>query len=69
MSGARISDGTGVANVATGVRNVQTELNAAASQATSPAMTEGASAPSLAPPAAPETGTSRQAPLPGFDKI
>jgi sec-independent protein translocase protein TatB len=56
-------------DVATGVRNVETELNAAASQATSPSMTEGASAPSLAPPAAPETVASRQAPLPGFDKI
>lgn len=57
-------------DVATGVRNVESELNAAASEAASPAKTDAAAAAPLPPPiAAEEKPASRQAPLPGFDKI
>jgi sec-independent protein translocase protein TatB len=61
---------TAASDVATGVRNVESELNAAASEATSAtSAVSPASATLPAPPAAPETPASRQAPLPGFDKI
>jgi sec-independent protein translocase protein TatB len=68
---------TAANDVASGVRNVESELNAAAAQATAPASAGAASAPAdaastppLPAPAAGEQGPSpRQAPLPGFDKI
>ena len=68
---------TAANDVASGVRNVESELNAAAAQATAPASAGAASAaadaastPPLPAPAAGEQGPSpRQAPLPGFDKI
>jgi sec-independent protein translocase protein TatB len=55
-------------DVATGVRNVESELNAAAAQAGSTS-SDTAPAPALPTPAAAEQEASRQAPLPGFDKI
>jgi sec-independent protein translocase protein TatB len=65
---------TAANDVATGVRNVETELNSAAAQATdtSAASTPAASTPAPAIPAAPsasEEPPPRQGALPGFDKI
>ena len=61
---------TAANDVASGVRNVEQELNAAAAEATATTSTEASSAPPLPPPApAGETAPPRQAPLPGFDKI
>ena len=61
---------TAANDVASGVRNVEQELNAAAAEATATTSTEASSAPPL-PPTAPagEAAPPRQAPLPGFDKI
>ena len=65
---------TAANDVASGVRNVESELNAAAAQATAPAPATAsgevsAGAPLPSPAAAGETSPTRQAPLPGFDKI
>ncbi|HJU25009.1 MAG TPA: Sec-independent protein translocase protein TatB [Casimicrobiaceae bacterium] len=49
-----------------GVRNVESELNAAASEASKSASAEATAAPS---PPAPAVEAPRQAALPGFDKI
>ena len=73
----------GAANdMAAGVHSVESELNAAASQATetggtavsssslpAPAAGTDASPPLPAPPAGTEASPPRQAPLPGFDRI
>jgi len=65
---------TAANDVATGVRNVESELNSAAAQATdtsaAAAAPSGAATPAVpAPPAPGEEAPSRQAALPGFDKI
>jgi len=65
---------TAANDVATGVRNVESELNSAAAQATdtsaAAAAPSGAAPPAVpAPPARGEEAPSRQAALPGFDKI
>jgi sec-independent protein translocase protein TatB len=52
-------------DVASGVRNVERELNAAAADAPAAAPEQAAPAPPTAPPGEPP----RQAALPGFDKI
>ena len=60
----------GAANdMAAGVRSVESELNAAATQATETGATTVASSSLPAPPAGTEASPPRQAPLPGFDKI
>jgi hypothetical protein len=60
----------GAANdMAAGVRSVESELNAAATQATDTGGTAVASSALPAPPAGTEASPPRQAPLPGFDKI
>jgi sec-independent protein translocase protein TatB len=57
-------------DVATGVRNVENELNSAAAQASAPPTSSGAATAVPAPPAAgEEPPPPRQAALPGFDKI
>jgi sec-independent protein translocase protein TatB len=69
---------TAANDVAGGVRSVESELNAAAAQATAPVTTPDApasatasteAASSAALPAADPPPAPRQAPLPGFDKI
>ncbi|HEX6795694.1 MAG TPA: Sec-independent protein translocase protein TatB [Casimicrobiaceae bacterium] len=65
---------TAANDVATGVRNVESELNSAAAQATdtsaSGTASPGTAAPAVPAPQAPgEEPPSRQAALPGFDKI
>ncbi len=65
---------TAANDVAAGVRNVESELNSAAAQATdtsaSGTASPGTAAPAVPAPQAPgEEPPSRQAALPGFDKI
>src|SRR5579872_5093977 len=58
---------TAANDFSTGVRNVESELNATASEASKSVTTEVRTAPS--PPAAAAEEPPRQAALPGFDKI
>jgi sec-independent protein translocase protein TatB len=63
------SEMQGANDMAAGVRSVESELNAAATQATDTGGTAVASSALPAPPAGTEASPPRQAPLPGFDKI